>query len=69
MWSFFRKKKKAREEELKKNEGAILKFENISLQFSLFSANKRVTNERASANLYLTRKRKRQLNLSKVIKK
>ena len=27
----FRKKKKAREEKLKKNEGAILKFVNISL--------------------------------------
>ena len=35
------KKKKAREEELKKNEAAILKFVNISLQFSLSSANKR----------------------------
>ena len=37
----FRKKKKAREEELKKNEGAILKFVNISLQSSLSSANER----------------------------
>ena len=33
--------KKAREEELKKNEGAILKFVNISLQSSLSSANER----------------------------
>ena len=37
----FRKKKKAREEELKKNEGAILKFVNISLQSSLSSANEK----------------------------
>ena len=37
----FSKKKKAREEELKKNEGAILKFVNISLQSSLSSANER----------------------------
>ena len=37
----FRKKKKAREEELKKNIGAILKFLNISLQSSLSSANER----------------------------
>ena len=35
------KKKKAREEEVKKIEGAILKFVNISLQFSLSSANER----------------------------
>ena len=36
------RKKKVREEELKKNEGAILKFVNISfIQFSLFSANER----------------------------
>ena len=35
------KKKKAREEELKKNEGAILKFVNISLQSSLSLANGR----------------------------
>ena len=35
------KKKKARKEELKKNEGAILKFVNISLQSSLSSANER----------------------------
>ena len=34
----FRKKQKAREEQLKKNEEAILKFVNISLQPSLFSA-------------------------------
>ena len=39
--AFFRKKKKAREEELKKNEGVILKFVNISLQSSLSSANER----------------------------
>ena len=37
----FRKKKKARKEELKKNEGVILKFVNISLQSPLSSANKR----------------------------
>ena len=37
----FRKKKKAREEELKKNERAIFKFVNISLQSSLSSANKK----------------------------
>ena len=37
----FRKKKKAREGELKKNEGAILKFVNISLQSSLSSANEK----------------------------
>ena len=36
-----KKKKKAREEKLKKYEGAILKFVNISLQSSLSSANKR----------------------------
>ena len=36
-----RKKKKAREEQLKKNEGAILKFVNISLQSSLFSPNEK----------------------------
>ena len=35
------KKKKAREEELKKNEGTILKFVNISLQSSLSSANEK----------------------------
>ena len=35
------RKKKAREEELKKNEGAILKFVYISLQSSLFLANGR----------------------------
>ena len=34
-------KKKAREEELKKNEGTILKFVNISLQFSHSLANER----------------------------
>ena len=39
--AFFRKKKKAREEELKKNEGAILKFVNFSLQSSLSSPNER----------------------------
>ena len=37
----FEKKKKAREEEVKKNEGVILKFVNISLQFALSSANER----------------------------
>ena len=37
----FRKKKRAREEELKKNKGAILNFVNISLQSSLSSANER----------------------------
>ena len=37
----FRKKRKAREEELKKNEGATLKFVNISLESSLSSANER----------------------------
>ena len=37
----FKKKKKAREKELKKNEGAILKFVSISLQSSLSSADKR----------------------------
>ena len=37
----FRKKKKTGEEEPKKNEGAILKFVNISLQSSLSSANER----------------------------
>ena len=37
----FRKKKKVREEELKNNEGAILKFVNISLQPSLSLANER----------------------------
>ena len=37
----FRKKKKAREEELKKNKGAILKFVNISLQSSLSLAKER----------------------------
>ena len=37
----FRKKKKAREEEMKKNKGAILKFVNISLQCSLSLANER----------------------------
>ena len=36
-----KKKRKAREEELKKNEGAILKFVNISLQSSLSLANER----------------------------
>ena len=35
------KKKKARKKELKKNEGAISKFVNISLQSSLSSANER----------------------------
>ena len=35
------KKKKAREKELKKNEGAILKFVNISLQSPLSSADER----------------------------
>ena len=37
----FRKKKKAREEEVKKNEKTIFKFVNISLQSSLSLANKR----------------------------
>ena len=37
----FRKKKKAREKELKKNKGAILKFVNTSLQSSLSSSNER----------------------------
>ena len=39
--AFFRKKKKAREEELKKNERAILKCVNISLQSSLSLADER----------------------------
>ena len=39
--SFQKKKRKDREEELKKNKEAILKFVNISLQSSLSSANKR----------------------------
>ena len=39
-WSFFQKKKR-REEELKKNEGVILKFVNISLQSLLSSTNER----------------------------
>ena len=38
--AFSRKKKKAWEDKLKKNEGTILKFVNISLQSSLSSANK-----------------------------
>ena len=48
--SFRNKKKKAREEELKKNEEVILKFVNISLQSSLSLANERdeVSNFRKS---------------------
>ena len=46
--------KKAREEELKKNEGAILKFVNISLQSSLSSANERNEVSSFSKSLYHT---------------
>ena len=65
----FRKKKEAREEELKKNEGAILKFVNIFFCSSHSLQLTKGMRLAALANLYLTRKKKRQLNLNKVIKK